>query len=258
MKRLFVILLTALVVTACATSPTGRRTIKFMPAGQMDAMGVQAYAEMKQQTPATRDSRVNNYVQCVARNVTNVVGGQWEITVFADDQANAFALPGGKIGVYTGLLKVAENQSQLAAVIGHEIVHVTAEHSNERVSTSTLANSGMQVVQVLAGEPTPMKQQLLGLLGVGTQVGILLPFGRAQESEADILGIDLMARAGFDPRESVQLWINMSKNSNGAPPEFMSTHPSSDTRIRQLQERMDSAMQLYRQAQAQGRRPNCG
>ena len=120
----------------------------------------------------------------------------WEITVFADDQANAFALPGGKIGVYTGLLDVAENQHQLAAVVAHEVAHVTSRHSNERVSTNFVTQTGLQLAQVAAGGNSPERQQLFGLLGMGAQVGVVLPFGRAQESEADLVGLDYMANAG--------------------------------------------------------------
>jgi predicted Zn-dependent protease len=179
------------------------------------------------------------------------------VTVFQDKSANAFALPGGKIGVYTGLLDVAKNQHQLAAVIGHEIAHVQANHSNARLSTSYATQAGLSLVQVLAGAAGPEKQQLMGLLGVGAQVGVLLPYGRSQESEADVLGIEYMARAGFDPRESVALWQNMSRAGGQQPPEFLSTHPAHGTRIEQLNAHMSKALALYKQAQARGRTPDC-
>lgn len=182
---------------------------------------------------------------------------QWEVKVFADDAPNAFALPGGKIGVHTGMLKVAENQHQLASVIGHEVGHVWAKHSNERVSQGFLTQTGMQLAAVAAGDMTSEKQQLLGLLGVGAQVGVILPFSRKHESEADEIGLELMARAGFDPRQSVELWKNMQKAGSGSTPEFLSTHPGVDTRIRDLNSRMDRAIKIYQQAQASGKRPNC-
>jgi len=134
-------------------------------------------------------------------------------------------LPGGKIGVYTGLLQLANSQHQLAAVIGHEVAHVLASHGNERVSVAFAADSGLKIAQLLAGEPTQQKAQLLGLLGLGAQVGILLPYGRTQESEADILGLDYMAKAGFDPRQSVVLWENMGK-VGGQKTTRVIVHPS--------------------------------
>ncbi len=173
------------------------------------------------------------------------------------DTPNAFALPGGKIGVNTGLLKVARTQGQLAAVIGHEIAHVLEGHANERVSAEFASQTALQAVSVVADASNPMYGQMVGLLGAGVQVGVMLPFGRKQEREADLLGLDLMATAGFDPRESIALWHNMSKAGGGQPPEFLSTHPSHGTRIRDLEQRMSSVMPLYEEAKAQGRRPRC-
>ncbi len=258
MRTSLILILAAATLAACAVSPTGRRTLKLFPAEQMDEMGAAAYLQTKQETPASTDGKANAYVYCVANKVTAEVGGRWEVTVFADDAANAFALPGGKIGVYTGLLKVAENQHQLAAVIGHEIAHVRAEHANERVSTGTVAQAGLAVVDVVTGAKGIANQrQIMALLGLGAQVGVLLPFSRAQESEADILGLALMTRAGFDPRESSRLWMNMSKAGGGQPPEFLSTHPSHDTRIRDLNAAMSQAMPQYEAARSAGKRPNC-
>lgn len=229
----------------------------------MAQMGVAAFAKQKEETPASKDAVANAYVACVARSITAAVQGaysntKWEVVVFQSDAVNAFALPGGKIGVYTGLLKVAENQDQLAAVIGHEVAHVLASHSNERVSTAYATDTSVQLVSIAVGATTQSQQQLYGLLGMGAQVGVVLPFGRAQESEADLLGLDLMARAGFDPRQSVNLWQNMARAGGAASPEFLSTHPSNATRIQNLQGRLDVAMPLRDQARAAGRKPNCG
>jgi predicted Zn-dependent protease len=155
------------------------------------------------------------------------------------------------------LLKVAENQDQLAAVIGHEIGHVVAHHSNERVSTSSVAQLGLAAASEIAGGGAG-SQELMALLGVGAQVGVLLPFSRTQETEADLIGLDLMADAGFDPRASVKLWQNMAAASKGAaPPEFMSTHPAHGTRITGLTKRLPSAVPIYERARSQGRRPQC-
>ena len=254
---LFLILLLA----NCATSPTGQRQLKIFPDSQMVAMGNNAYSEIKTKTPLSKNERAIAYVTCVTNAVVREVPSkyQWEVNVFEDDAVNAFALPGGKIGVYTGLLKVANNQNQLAAVIGHEVAHVIADHGNARVSAAYATQAGMQLAQAMAGEESPMKSQLLGLLGLGAQVGILLPYGRGQESESDILGIDYMARAGFDPRASVTLWQNMGKASGDKkPPELLSTHPSNQTRINDLNAQMPKALAVYKQARAKGKQPNCG
>ncbi|MGD8875104.1 MAG: M48 family metallopeptidase, partial [Gammaproteobacteria bacterium] len=188
---------------------------------------------------------------------TREVSGNWEVVVFNDSDANAFALPGGKIGVYTGLLKVAENQDQLATVIGHEVAHVLARHSNERVSQKFAVEQGLSLISAIANPQSGTGQTLMGLLGVGAQYGVLMPYSRIQESEADILGLDLMARAGFDPRESTRLWINMGRAGGGQPPEFLSTHPSHSTRISDLNAHMPVALQLQSRARQQGKRPVC-
>lgn len=248
-------------LSSCATSPTGQMQLKLYPDDKMAKMGVAAYSEMKKNTPVTKDRAKTRYVNCVAKAITSALPNKsaWEVNVFEDDQVNAFALPGGKIGVYTGLLKVAKNQNQLATVIGHEVAHVLADHGNARVSASTVAQAGVTAATILGAIATndPVKRQMLGLLGVGVQVGVLLPYGRSQESEADILGLDLMAKAGFDPKQSVPLWRNMAKAGGGGGPEFMSTHPSNSTRIKNLNKRMKNALALQKKARSGGRRPNC-
>ncbi|ARB45840.1 M48 family metallopeptidase [Alloalcanivorax xenomutans] len=261
MKRIALPVLTALALTACATSPLGRSQFLLMPADQMDQMGVAAYDQMKTEQKISTNSQQKRYVQCVADAVTAESGSdeQWEVTLFDDPAANAFALPGGKIGVYTGLLKVAKTQDQLAAVLGHEVGHVLAQHSNERMSIQYATETGTQLLAALAGDSGGAAQQgLMAALGLGTQVGVTLPFSRKHESEADIIGLQMMARAGFDPRQSVQLWKNMAAASNGSPPELLSTHPSSGTRIEDLEASMPEALPLYQQARAAGKRPNCG
>jgi predicted Zn-dependent protease len=180
----------------------------------------------------------------------------WEVVVFEEESANAFALPGGKIGVHTGLLDVATNQHQLATVLGHEVAHVLAEHGNERVSTQLATQGGLELIQAISGPASPTKNAALAALGLGAQVGVLLPFSRAQESEADTIGLELMARAGFDPRQGPVLWENMSRQG-GQPPEFLSTHPSGDTRIRSLEAQVPEVMPVYERARSAGRRPSC-
>lgn len=249
-------LLVAAALAACSKSPTGREQLLLNEKEQLDAMGVQAFAEMRAKVPEATDAAVNDYVRCVAYAITDQVPDKstaWEVVVFEDDTPNAFALPGGKMGVYTGMLKVAKNQDQLAAVLGHEVGHVLAQHGNERVSQQTLTNLGLAVVAG-SGYADAATMQALGL---GAQIGILLPYSRTHESEADIIGLDLMAQAGFDPRESVQLWKNMEKSGGGAPPEFLSTHPSSGTRIDNLLGKMAGALKKYNAARAKGRKPDC-
>ncbi len=256
----FVLLLSVTVLGACATSPLGRSQLQLFSDTDLSQMGLAAYDDIQKKQSRDADPRANAYVRCVANAITAALpdGAQaWEVTLFRDASANAFALPGGKIGVNSGLLKVATGPDQLATVIGHEVAHVLARHSGERLSNQTLVDTGLQAAQAISGAMTPAKQQLMGLLGVGAQVGVLLPFSRTQESEADLLGLDLMARAGFDPQHSVTLWQNMERANSGGPPVFLSTHPSSGGRIEALQNRLPHAQELYSQARAQGRKPNC-
>jgi len=229
-----------------------------MPASNMEAMGIQAFQNLKQKTPREASSSANNrYVSCIANAILQVSPKQWEIVVFRDDSANAFALPGGKIGVHTGLIKIAKNQHQLAAVIGHEIAHVLARHSNERASQHFLLQTGLVLAQALSNPRSKKAKMWMAVLGVGAQLGILLPYSRLHESEADEMGLYLMAKAGFDPRESIKLWQNMGRANGKQGPELLSTHPSHNTRITRLRRSMGRAMAFYRQATAKGKNPNC-
>lgn len=245
-------------LAACETSPLGRQQLRLLPEDQVAQMGATAYDQLKRKTPIVRDPGAVNYVNCIADAITRQVSrGQWEVNIFQNKTANAFALPGGKIGVNTGMLNLAENQDQLATVIAHEVAHVSAGHANERISTQYATQTGTQLIGALLGGGQN-GQAIASLLGAGAQYGILLPYGRAQESEADLIGLDLMARAGFDPRASIQLWQNMARAGGNTPPEFLSTHPSGSTRIGDLSARMPQSLQLYEQARASGARPNCG
>ncbi|AKH70490.1 Peptidase family M48 [Spongiibacter sp. IMCC21906] len=250
----------AALLASCAESPTGRRQVLLFGNAEMSQMGTTAFDEMKQKMTVSSNSNTNRYVTCVADAITTMLPaewrGSWEVVVFEEDSANAFALPGKKIGVHTGILKVAKNQDQLGTVLGHEVGHVLAQHSAERLSLQSVASTTTQLVGVMLGEGAG-KETVMGLMGLGTQYGVVLPYGRAQESEADVVGLDLMAEAGFNPQESVELWKNMSAANSGQPPEFLSTHPSHQTRISDLEDGMAKANGLYQQAKAQGRRPNC-
>jgi len=262
LRALVVALLAAALVIGCQTSTLGRRQFKMMSDSEMANMGVTAFAEISKQTPASQDARANAMVTCVANAITQTLTGanaitRWEVRVFADDTPNAFALPGGKIGVNAGLLNVARTQGQLAAVIGHEIAHVMEGHANERMSSQVATQTAMQVVSAIADPSNPVHGQMIGLLGAGVQVGVLLPYGRKHESEADLIGLDIMATAGFDPHESIELWRNMSRAGGAQPPEFLSTHPSHSSRIYDLESRIPMAMPLFENARTRGQRPRC-
>jgi predicted Zn-dependent protease len=249
---------------ACATSPTGRSQFIMIPESEMVQMGAQAFQQMKTQQSVANDPGARRYVRCVAGAITAELSGEyantnWEVEVFSDDTANAFALPGGKIGVHTGLLDVAENQHQLATVIGHEVGHVLARHGAERVSQRFAAGTALQLVGAYTGDQSSESSKaVMSLLGLGAQVGVLLPYSRLQESEADVIGLELMSRAGFDPRQSTELWRNMARQGGQRPPEFLSTHPDPQGRIRELNTHMANALSRYEQARGAGRRPNCG
>lgn len=202
-------------------------------------------------------------MSCVARSIVAQLdqeyklpeGKSWDVKVFQNEAANAFALPGGHIGVFTGLLDVAKNQHQLAAVVAHEVGHVIAEHGGERISQALVTQGGLTAAGALMKD-SQSKPLILAAMGAGAQVGVLLPYSRKQESEADIIGLRLMAKAGFDPQQSVELWKNMAAHSKGAPPQFLSTHPAPETRINNLQKEMASAEKL-RPATASAQRPSC-
>ncbi|MCM2282968.1 MAG: M48 family metallopeptidase [Bdellovibrionaceae bacterium] len=257
--RRFVFVMAVVATTSCSTSPRGRKQLVLLPEGQMSSMGAQAFDDMKSKVPVEKDPSVNSYVQCVTKPITAHVTTMapkdgWEVVVFRDESANAFALPGGKIGVHTGLLAVAKTPSQLAAVIGHEIGHVIARHGNERVSETVVAQIGLAGVGAALNDKNPNYRLIMGALGMGAQFGLLLPHSRTQESEADLIGLELMAKAGFDPSESVTLWQNMSRSGGGQPPEFLSTHPAHGTRIANLQRTVPQVQPLYEAAPS---KPRC-
>lgn len=263
MKKLVLALVATAVLAACKTSPTGRTQIALYSDQQMSEMGTASFADMKKNQPINKDSKTNTYVNCIAEKVIAVLPSEyasqnWEVVVFEDDSANAFALPGGYIGVHTGLLKIATNQDQVATVLGHEVGHVIAEHSNERVSQSSLLSTGMQLGSVaLEMGNVQYRNEIMQGLGLGAQYGVVLPFSRSHESEADTIGLDLMAKAGFNPKESVTLWENMSTAGSGATPEFLSTHPAPTSRINNLQSQMTKALSEQSTANSQGKRPQC-
>ncbi len=250
---------------ACETNPyTGRSQLLMMPISQELQLGAQAYAQVKND-PKVKLSQNPREVEPVKRVAQRVIEAakrskyaemakqfEWEVTVIKDDKTmNAFALPGGKIAVYTGIFPVAKNEAGLAAVMGHEVVHALARHGAERMSQNIVAQLGLEAANIALGASggSPLLSQgAMAALGAGVQVGVLLPFSRAHESEADYIGLLLAAQAGYDPREAPRLWERMEQLSSGkSPSEFLSTHPSHGTRIQQLRQWMPEALALYPQ-----------
>lgn len=266
MKKTLVALTTLTLLGGCqlTQSPTGRTQALMYSNADMNTLGAQSFEEMKKKEKIVTDPRITGYVGCIADAITANVDAsygvtKWEVVVFDSPQINAFALPGGHIGVYTGLMGVATSADQLAAVMGHEVGHVLANHSNERLSRNKFTNMGMQIANGafdLAGVKN--KKLYMQGLGLGAQYGVTMPFGRKQESESDTIGLNLMAKAGFEPQASVTLWQAMAKASGGNQPmEFLSTHPSNERRINDLTKNMNAANALYNQAVSAGKRPNC-
>ncbi len=263
-KRSSLFLSLVFIAIACATSPLGRKQLTILPDSEMNAMGRQSFEELKQKTPIEKDTKINAYVNCVVKPIiaeskTDIPSQDWEIVVFKSKDVNAFALPGGKIGVYTGILPILKTDAQLAAVMGHEVGHVIARHGNERVSEGLGAQAAMVIADLLLGKSDPeRKKWVLAGLGIGLQFGVLLPFSRTHESEADIIGLQLMSKAGFDPNQAIEVWKNMAAVHGGsAPPEFASTHPSDQTRISQIQEHLSEVIPIWKGAQKSGKQPHC-
>ena len=262
MQKLVIALLSASLLSACATSPTGRKQLMMVNNEDIAPAAAKSFEAMKEQEPVEKDKAVNRYVHCVIDPLIAVATKQyeflppnWETVVFSNEMVNAFAMPGGKIGVYTGILELAETPDQLAAVMGHEIGHVVARHSAERMSTAQLTVIGLTI----AGVATANSEQqavIMAALGLGAYVGVQLPFSRTHESEADNIGQELMAKAGFDPAQAVRLWQLMAGNGK-TPPELLSTHPDPNNRAKRLRQNLSQMTPLYKQAKATGKAPQC-
>ncbi|NKB81876.1 MAG: M48 family metalloprotease [Nitrospirales bacterium] len=253
------------VFIGCTTNPyTQRSQLLIIPQGYENQMGEQAYQELSndpQITISTNPKEVDPVKRVAARIIEAAKHSKyakaaqqfdWEVSVIKDDATkNAFALPGGKIAVYTGIFPEASNEAGLAAILGHEVIHALARHGAERMSQGLLAQFGMTAAAVALqtqGLNPQMNQLAMQAFGLGTKVGILLPFSRRHESEADYVGLLLAAHAGYDPQEAVRVWQRMAAKSEGQPPEFMSTHPAHETRIADLQQWMAEALPIYTQA----------
>jgi len=258
-------LLSSVLLAGCQTNPyTHRSQLLLMPSGQMNQMGAAQYSEVLQD-PKVMISTDPKEIEPVKRVAARIIeaakrskyadvakGFDWEVTVIKDDNTkNAWALPGGKIAVYTGIFPMAKNEAGLAAIMGHEVVHALAEHGGERMSQGLVAQFGMTAAAIVLstqGLNPALNDLAMQAMGLGVQTGVLLPFSRKHESEADYVGILLAGDAGYDPREAIHIWERMAAASDGAPPEFLSTHPAHETRIADLTKWMPEAMGLYEKA----------
>ena len=250
---LLLLAITSTLITSCYTAPvTGRSQLILLTLSQENEMGITAFKEVLQTSTISDNQSYNEAVTRVGNRIAKVADTpnyEWDFKVIQDDeQINAFALPGGKVGVYTGILQVAKTDAGLATVMAHEIAHVAARHGGERVSSEMLAQLGAVGLSAALGGSNPyVTEAVMQAYGLGANVGVLLPFNRGQESEADRIGLIYMARAGYNPREAILFWQRMDEAVRGQsqPPEFLSTHPGYGTRIRNLQMWLPEAMPYY-------------
>lgn len=262
-RRWPLMLIVALLLAGCATVPlTGRRQLSLVSESEVVALGAQSYKQLLDESKLSRNTKKTQMVidvgERIARSAEEFMREhgmeqeikyyQWEFNLIeADTIVNAFCLPGGKIGVYTGILPVAQNERGLAVVLGHEVAHAIARHGNERMSQLLLAQlGGIALSTAVKEQPEKTRQMLLQAYGIGANVGVLLPYSRRHESEADRIGLILMARAGYDPRGAVPFWQRMGELGKGRPPEFLSTHPSPKRRIQDIQNQLPEALKYYR------------
>jgi predicted Zn-dependent protease len=220
-----------------------------MPSNRLAEMGNQSFNQMKENKSLSQNKLYQKRTRCITDRLLIAIGKnpkEWKVQVFQDETPNAFALPGGNMGVHTGMIELVKNNDQLAAVMGHEIGHVLADHGNERVSQGLVTQVGLTSAQLALGMDSTKDQFIFAALGLGAQFGVLMPFSRHQESEADSLGLKYMALAGFDPREASELWRLMGKGKSVSKlEEFLSTHPSPDSRVKELSASAPSYLTSY-------------
>jgi predicted Zn-dependent protease len=261
--HLVLLIVSSMVIVSCSTVPvTGRRQLNLVPQSQMLSMSFQEYGTFLQQNKVSTNQEQTALVKRVGGRIQGAVeryfaekgisdqlsGYKWEFNLVESNEVNAWCMPGGKVVVYTGILPVTKDEDGLAVVLGHEIAHAVAQHGNERMSQGLLAQlGGMALNEALANKPEQTRQLWMTAFGAGVQVGALLPFSRTQESEADHLGLIFMAMAGYDPQTAVPFWQRMAQLSAGkAPPEFLSTHPSDQSRIEKIKAELPEALQYYK------------
>ncbi len=252
----------AVVIGGCATVPmTDRRQVTLIPSSQMLSLSSQQYRQVLTESTLASVPNQKMMVTDVGLRISNAVDEfyrengmendfEWEFNLIEDDNTvNAWCMPGGKIAFYTGILKFTQNEAGIAAVMGHEVAHAIANHGNERMSQSMIANFGTAALsKAMESQPGKTQQLFSSALGLGTKYGVILPFSRLQESEADRIGLILMAKAGYDPKEAIQFWKRMSSSKSSAPPEILSTHPSDKRRISDLNKLIPEALTHYKAA----------
>jgi predicted Zn-dependent protease len=263
LKIFIPIILLSLTVYYCSTVPiTGRSQLSLISASEINALSFQQYDEFLKQNKLSTGAQNTNMVKRIGQNIKSAVetyfemnnlsnelqGYAWEFNLIESPEVNAWCIPGGKVVVYTGILPVTQNEIGLAVVMGHEIAHAIAQHGAERMSQGLLQQLGGVALSVaLQNEPETTQNLFMTAYGLGSTIGVILPYSRTQESEADRLGLIFMAMAGYDPNAAVDFWTRMSQiNSGTSPPEFLSTHPSDQTRIADLKKYMPEALQYYK------------
>jgi metalloendopeptidase OMA1, mitochondrial len=247
------LILTAALLAGCSTVPlTGRRQLNLVSADQEMQLGLTSFNEMKKELPISKDAAANAMLQRVGKKIADVAGpdmpnAQWEFVVFESKEANAFCLPGGKVGIYTGILPITRDEAGLATVIGHEVAHAVARHGGERISQATALQAGGQIAGALTSSAQPLTQQAVGLVyGLGSQLGYVLPHSRKQESEADHIGLIYMARAGYNPEAALGFWDRFSQQADNGGPWFLRTHPVNETRIADIKKWLPEAQREFR------------
>ncbi|MFN3872347.1 MAG: M48 family metallopeptidase [Ignavibacterium sp.] len=265
MKRIKIylsLILLALLVYYCSTVPiTGRKQISLIPASEINALSFQQYGEFLKQNKLSEDKEAVAMVKRVGVNIQKAVetyftqnnmmnqlqGYEWEFNLVESNEVNAWCMPGGKVVVYTGILPLTKDETGLAVVMGHEIAHAIAQHGAERMSQGLLQQlGGMALSVALQNEPETTRNLFLTAYGVGTTLGVMLPFSRTHESEADRLGLIFMAMAGYNPEAAVDFWTRMSQAGGQKPPEWLSTHPSDETRIADIKKHLPEALGYYK------------
>ena len=257
------VMIILLIVLGCATVPlTERKTLRLVSDSELATLSFQQYSEVLKKSKLSNDPGKVHLVKRVGERIAraseafmkdsgmeaDIKNYKWEFNLIEDDQvANAWCMPGGKVAAYTGILPITHDESGLAVVMGHEIAHAIANHGNERMSEALLVQLGGESLSLaLSKEPALTNQVFMAAYGLGANVGILLPYSRVHESEADRIGLVLMAKAGYDPRVAVPFWQRMNEKGGARPPEFLSTHPAPETRIKQIQALIPEAMKYYR------------
>ena len=242
----------ALFLGGCATVPyTNRRQFNIISASQEDKMGLQAWQETLSKARLSGDAQAAAMVERVGKRIAAAAdqpGYDWQFKLIDDPKTvNAFCLPGGRVAVYTGILPLTQDEAGLAVVMSHEVAHALAHHGAERMSQGELVNLGGAALQVgMANKDPKVQEQVMNAFGMGANVGVMLPFSRSHEAEADHIGLILMAKAGYDPRAAVPFWQRMEASGGKKPPELLSTHPSDATRIKKIEAELPEALKYYK------------